>query len=159
MQLTNIARDVAEDWERRRVYLPRDDMSEALRIWLKEHGDDPTVPALPVELRADLAASTRRLLERAERYYDSADVGMTYLAPRSALAIRSARLIYAEIGRVLEARSCDVLAGRATVPAIRKARLTLTALGRFARDRRRWEHRRLLAPADILDAADAVRLA
>ncbi len=159
MQLTNIARDVAEDWERRRVYLPQDSLSEDLRAWLREHVDDPSVPALPTALRDDLAASTRRLLERAERYYASADVGLGYLEPRSALAIRAARLIYAEIGRVLEARDCDVTLGRASVPARRKARLTLRALGRYVGDRRRWNDERLLAPNGVLDAADAVRLA
>ena len=79
MQLTNICRDVLEDRERGRVYVPAE--------WL---GEDPD-RAMP--------AAVQQLLALADRYYASADRGLGYLEPRSALAVRTARLVYAEIGR------------------------------------------------------------
>jgi phytoene synthase len=123
MQLTNIARDVHEDWERGRLYLP-----EAL---CAEQG----VPALhgglgfalPRGAATPVARATSCLLDHAERYYRSADAGMAHLSPRCAFAIRAARMIYAEIGRELRYRDCDPRASRAIVPRVRKLLLIARA--------------------------------
>ena len=154
MQLTNIARDVSEDWERGRVYLPAEWLSADLAQELRASRGGP----LPEKAGPELAQATRRLLALADRYYASADVGMGYLEPRSALAVRTARLVYAEIGARIEARGCDVLAGRAVVSTGRKLRLAARALLRFLAERRRWPPTELAAPSEILDASEAVRL-
>lgn len=124
MQLTNICRDVKEDWENGRLYLPR---SVLLR-----HGGacllEPLEQPLPVEFANTLAGSVEELLELADTYYDSADVGMRSLSWRSALSVRAARYIYAEIGRVVRGQECNVFAGRAVVPKSRKLALALKAL-------------------------------
>ena len=117
MQLTNICRDVAEDWENARVYLPR-----ALI------GDAVAAGPFPAALRERARSSVRALLDEAERYYSSADVGLALLGWRCALAVRTARFVYAAIGRRLEAQGCDVLAGRAVVPLWRKLLLAGRAL-------------------------------
>ena len=158
MQLTNICRDVAEDWERGRVYVPAELLDAELGRWLRKHALAPDRPPLSEPARLGLATAVRQLLARAERYYASADAGMAYLEPRSALAVRTARLVYSEIGRRIEARGCDVLRGRAVVPTRRKLRLAAQAWRRFADDRRRWAPTELVAPAGILQCADAVRL-
>ena len=159
MQLTNICRDVAEDWDRGRVYVPAELLDAGLGRWLREHALAPERPPLPERARLGLATAVRQLLARAEHYYASADAGMAYLEPRSALAVRTARLVYAEIGRRLEARDCDVLRGRVVVPTGQKLRLAARAWRHFAVDRRRWAPTELVAPAGILQGADAVRLA
>jgi phytoene synthase len=159
MQITNICRDVVEDWERGRVYLPAEFLSPEFGKWLKEHALADERPPLPEAARTELASATGQLLAWAERYYASAEAGMRYLAPRSALAVRSARLVYAEIGRRIEARGCDVMLGRAVVPTRRKLQLVSHALRRFAADRRTWPATELIAPEGILQCADAVRLA
>jgi phytoene synthase len=91
-QLTNISRDVIEDAEGGRVYLPAD--------WLAEAGIDPTPEAVadPAN-RATVHAVTRRLLDVAEPYYDSARNGLRGLPFRSSMAIAAARGVYREIGR------------------------------------------------------------
>lgn len=114
MQLTNICRDVAEDWDNARVYLPRALFAQGVPA-----GPFPTGP-FPRSLRESARSSVRALLDEAERYYASADAGMALLGWRCALAVRTARLVYAAIGRRLEAQGCDVLAGRAVVPLFRK---------------------------------------
>lgn len=159
MQLTNICRDVREDWERGRLYLPAELLPDRLAPWLAEHAGAGDRPPLPASARSDLARACRRLLARAEAYYASADVGMGYLDPRSALAVRTARLVYAEIGRRIEARGGDVLQGRAVVSLPRKLRLAARALRRYAADRRHRPACERVAPEGILRAPDAIRLA
>ena len=117
MQLTNICRDVAEDWENARLYLPRALFGQGL----------PAGP-FPVQLRESARSTVRALLEEADRYYASADKGLALLGWRCALAVRTARYVYAGIGRRIEAQGCDVLAGRAVVPLWRKLLLAGRAL-------------------------------
>jgi phytoene synthase len=104
MQLTNICRDVREDWERGRVYIPDELLGGPLQSL-----DDPAVPA-----------AVRRLLAEADRLYRSGDRGLACLPWRCALAIGAARRIYHAIGTALARRGHDVLAGRAVVSGARK---------------------------------------
>jgi phytoene synthase len=158
MQLTNICRDVLEDLERGRVYLPSEWLSAEVARELAL-GAQARSGSLPAKARRELTIAARRMLALADRYYASADVGLTHLEPRSALAVRTARLVYAEIGREIERRGFDVLAGRAVVPTRTKLRLMGRALGRFASERRAWVERPLAAPAALLGCDEAVRLA
>jgi phytoene synthase len=113
MQLTNICRDVAEDQRRDRVYLPAELLGGAT---------SPSADGAPT------AAAVAELLRRADRYYRSGDQGLAALPASCAGAIRAARLIYADIGRVLRRRACDVWRGRAVVSPLRKLWLALRAL-------------------------------
>ena len=126
MQLTNICRDVMEDWERRRVYLPDEALGReaADHLWACRGGP------LPRERRAEVAAAVRRLLEQAGRLYRSGDAGMRWLDWRCALAARTARHVYAAIGRVVASRDHDVWAGRAVVPLRGKLVQVARAAGR-----------------------------
>jgi phytoene synthase len=89
-QLNNIARDVAEDAERGRCYLPAD--------WLAEEGLTAQNHALP-ENRAALHRVVSRLVDLAERYEASAAHGVPSLRNRQAWAVLSAAQIYGDIGR------------------------------------------------------------
>ena len=107
MQLTNIARDVAEDWAKGRLYLPAD--------WL---GGDPAV-GQPLD-DSTTAPAIRRLLEVADRYYQSADAGLPHLDRRSRLAVRTARAVYAAIGTAVRRNGCRPSAGRAVTSTATK---------------------------------------
>lgn len=124
MQLTNICRDVAEDWDRRRLYLP-DDL-------LARHGASGLVTdlgrPLPPSARAPLAGAIAELLGIADHYYRSADRGVRALPWRAAIAVRAARRIYAAIGARLARTGYDVFAGRAVVPTTRKLAHVLAAV-------------------------------
>jgi phytoene synthase len=132
MQLTNICRDVAEDWERGRLYVPDDVLAEAGAPRLRPTGDP-----FPESARGPMARALVRLLGEADRFYRSGDRGLPALSRRCGLAVRSARLIYAGIGDELARRGHDVLAGRATVPTWRKllllGRACLAALAELPR--------------------------
>jgi len=84
---------------------------------------------LSMEFQDALAKSVQELLDLADVYYASADIGLRSLSWRAALAVRAARFIYAEIGTVVRARGCDVFRGRAFVPRSRKYLMGLKALG------------------------------
>lgn len=112
MQLTNIARDVGEDWVRGRLYLPLE--------WLAA---TPT-PRQP--LPDDLARpALERILQSAQRFYASGERGLVYLDARSRLAVRTAARVYAAIGSRVAAQGYRVSAGRAVVSTRRKLLLLL----------------------------------
>jgi phytoene synthase len=114
MQLTNICRDVREDLERGRIYLPADVLAASGALGV---GDFDS---------ALVARAVERLLAIADRYYRSGDAGMYALPLRAALAVRAARLVYSAIGQELEKRGFDAMRGRAVVPGWKK----LALLGR-----------------------------
>lgn len=149
MQLTNICRDVAEDWARGRLYIP-DEL-------LAAHGagglaDDLHAP-LPRTAHAPLAAAIRELLALADRHYRAADRGIPALPWRAALAVRAARSIYAAIGDRILRTGCDVTAGRAVVPGRRKLALVVkAALASLASARRSAGPVHI--PARTLEAGD-----
>ena len=124
MQITNICRDVKEDWERGRLYLPHDMLARHGAPVLHHQLGTP----LPISSRDALAKTVTELLHIADVYYVSADKGIVCLRWRAGLAVRAARFIYAEIGTVLRRRCGDVFAGRAVVPKSRKYFLGLRAL-------------------------------
>ena len=119
MQLTNICRDVAEDAARGRRYLPA--------AWLRRGGLDPaTWDDQPTDHPA-LRRAAKRLLDHADELYARAEAGIPELPADGRAAIYAARLIYADIGRVIRGRGYDVMAGRAVVGRGRKLWLVLRA--------------------------------
>jgi phytoene synthase len=122
-QLTNFIRDVAEDLDRGRVYLPVADL-ESFGVG-----------------RADLAApsaspAVRRLIafevERARDHYRRAQPGLALLPARSRRCVRLAYAIYGGILDRVEEAGYDVLAGRAVVPRRRRATAVVRELARPA---------------------------
>jgi phytoene synthase len=140
MQLTNVCRDVAEDWTRGRLYLPAQDLSAQVAV-APEVGT-----SAPPELAPVFARGVRALLARADRLYLSGERGLVDLGWRTALAIRVARFVYADIGRVIAARAYDVLEGRAVVSGRRKLVLVARALLATLLDLPRRLARGILSP-------------
>ncbi|WP_223642035.1 phytoene/squalene synthase family protein [Corallococcus sp. EGB] len=116
MQLTNILRDVREDLERGRVYLP----SEELRAF------GITEDALRAgRVDAKWRDFMRFQIQRARAYYARAAAGVRYLTGfGSQRMVRLMGAIYGDILRDIEARDCDVFSGRAHTTTGRKLELT-----------------------------------
>jgi len=125
MQLTNICRDVAEDWDRGRLYLPDDLLA---RYGAGGLAGDLGRP-LPARAKAPIARVVRELLAIADLHYRSGDRGVASLPWRAAGAVMSARRVYAAIGRRIRRADHDVGAGRAVVPTTAKLGLVASALG------------------------------
>jgi phytoene synthase len=103
-QLNNIARDVAEDAERGRCYLPAE--------WLAAERLTADTHALPAN-RAALHRVVTRLVDLAERYEASAAHGVPALRNRQAWAVLSAAQIYGDIGRKVRGQGPSALDARA----------------------------------------------
>jgi phytoene synthase len=138
MQLTNVCRDVAEDYARGRLYLPATLVAGAVPA--PRPGD-----RLPASAGQGLAGVIGTLLADADRFYRSGRKGLDALGWRSALACDAAARIYAAIGDELRRRGHDVLAGRAIVSTARKLWIVAGCTWRALRGLpARW--RRLAAP-------------
>lgn len=107
MQLTNIARDVAEDWRRSRCYLPIQ-WTDGLR----PTGGPPT----PSGVKKGVA----KILELADGYYAAGEAGIDALDSDARLAVRAAARIYRAIGVKIRKRGCRVLDQRVRVSALGK---------------------------------------
>ncbi|GAB4059332.1 phytoene/squalene synthase family protein [Catellatospora paridis] len=127
-QLTNFLRDVGEDLQRGRIYLPQCDLR--------------TFGVSPAELYQAAACGTattairelvRYEITRAREHYAAAAPGVTMLAPTSQACIRTAFHLYGGILDEIERADLDVFARRATVPTRRRlqvaARCLLTPAG------------------------------
>jgi phytoene synthase len=130
-QLTNFLRDVGEDLDRGRVYLPEED--------LRAFDVDPRGRRVDDSWRALM----RFEIERTEELYRSADRGIEMLPPRSARSIRSARVLYSGILRVIEANDYDVFTRRARVSTARKLFTVGATLLRPAPSSEKWSVSRL----------------
>lgn len=116
MQLTNILRDVKEDKEMGRIYLPQ---TELVQFGVSERHifDEIMTP--------QLRALMKFQVERAERYYAEAIPGISLLNTDSQYAIHSAAKIYRGILRKIEARDYNPFLGRVFVPSIEKMGILL----------------------------------
>jgi phytoene synthase len=153
MQLTNIARDVLEDWTRGHVYVPDELLGAraADALWSRIGESVP-----PRELEPEIRAAVSRLLGHAAQLYRSGDAGMRWLSSRCALSVRTARHVYSEIGAIVEARGCDVWQGRAVVPLSRKLQLVARAAWECGRElpSRALQKDRPAVPTGALSLAD-----
>jgi 15-cis-phytoene synthase len=119
MQLTNIARDVGEDARNGRIYLPLQ--------WMREEGLDPDAWLAAPVFDARIGRIVARLLADADRLYRRAECGVRHLPRGCRPAIQAARLVYAEIGRAVEAAGLDSVSRRAYVRRPRQLALLARA--------------------------------
>ncbi len=121
-QLTNILRDVSEDAERNRVYLPLEDLSAhrvSLDSLLRRAVATPPTP----NERALLAS----IGDRAEEYYRSARELLPLVDPASRPALWVLVSIYHALLKRIRAANYDVFLRRASVPLAQK--LLILAVG------------------------------
>lgn len=109
MQLTNIARDLNEDLQRHRVYIPI--------IWLAQKNISLDEFKSNPEIRAIFAL---KLIKLAEKYYAIGFAGVRYLPFRAALAVSSAAYIYRSIGMQILKDPVYYQTHRAVVPLYKK---------------------------------------
>ena len=122
MQLTNICRDVREDSENDRIYLPADFF-----------GTPPSVSDLlskDSKWVEETALVKRRLLSLAEARYASGEAGIGYLPFRMRIVVRWAGRMYREIGELIRHDPASYHSERAVVKSGKKLRILLPSLGR-----------------------------
>jgi phytoene synthase len=124
-QLTNFIRDVGEDLDRGRVYLPADELA-AFGV------DRERLLHARARGRADeqVRAALRDQVRRAREVYARARPGIAMLAPRSRPCVLTAYRLYGRILDLVEDAGCDVLSRRVVVSNGRRLAVALPALAR-----------------------------
>ncbi|MBW4718190.1 phytoene/squalene synthase family protein [Saccharothrix obliqua] len=126
-QLTNFLRDVGEDLDRGRVYLPADELAafgvdRALLAWSRRTGrTDPRI-------RRALAHQ----VARTRAVYRDAWPGVAMLAPRSRPCVDTAYRLYGRILDLIEEADYDILSRRVVVSARGRLAVALPAFARAA---------------------------
>lgn len=153
-QITNFLRDVGEDLDRGRVYLPADELAafgvdRELLLWCRRHRrPDPRVR----RALAHLVARTRAVYRRAEP-------GIAMLAPVSRPCVATAFTLYGGILDEIVAADYDVLARRVRVPTRRRLAVALPGAARALSARvssaQRTDQRRVDAAAGAARRAAA----
>ncbi len=111
MQLTNILRDVGEDIQRDRIYLPLDDL----------HAFNYTEADLIAGVVDDRwKAMMKFQIKRARGYYKQAEDGIRYLIRDSRLPVWASLMLYQGILSEIEANNYDVFKKRAFVAKYKK---------------------------------------
>ena len=115
-QLTNFLRDIDEDLDRGRQYIPLED-SRRFGADLSERRVTP-----------EFAELMRFEIERCRELYRSAEIGTSMLPDRSAKCVGAAHTLYGRILDKIEAQDYDVFTSRASVSTTEKARLVASLL-------------------------------
>ncbi|HYY11352.1 MAG TPA: phytoene/squalene synthase family protein [Kineosporiaceae bacterium] len=130
-QMSNFVRDVGEDLQRGRVYLPQEDL-------------DTFGVSREVLARGVVTPSVRELLrfeiERTRALYAFAEPGIDMLHPTSRDCVRTAFVLYGGILDAVEAAHYQVLTQRVSVPLTRRLAVAVPA-ARRARAARRSQQR------------------
>lgn len=128
-QLANFIRDVGEDLDRGRVYLPADELAEfgVTRAVLEQRVATP-------EVKAALRQQVRRVRELQER----SEPGVGMLHPSSRDCIEAAHTLYCGIVDEVERIDYEVFTTRATVPMSRRLAVAAPAWRRARKARRKF---------------------
>lgn len=108
-QLTNFLRDIDEDLNRDRIYLPTEDLAR--------FGADPSQRRVTPAWRALM----RFEIDRNRKLYEDAAPGISMLPPASARCVATALRLYSAILTRIEDADYDVFSRRARVPTVVKA--------------------------------------
>ena len=112
-QLTNFLRDINEDLDRGRVYIPQEDV----RRFGVDLAARRCTPEFVQLMQFEIA--------RCRELYASADIGLSMLPKQSARSIGAARVLYGRILDKIEVRHYDVFSGRASVSTWEKAAMVV----------------------------------
>jgi len=104
MQLTNILRDIGEDVDRGRIYLPLED----LRRFNYSHEE-----LMKKTINSNFLSLMKFQIERARSYYRSSEKGIPMLEKQSRFAVCISSTNYGNILRAIEKNNYDVFSKRA----------------------------------------------
>ena len=138
MQLTNICRDICEDAQGGRRYLPADLVGELSPATLLKPNAGQ---------RSRIKEVTAHLLSEADMRYESGFIGLPFLPLRARLAIYIAGLSYQAIGGIIAGRGYDVWLARAHTSKRQKWLIVAQAVIRFMSSRKAHKYQGRHDPA------------
>ncbi|TXT54528.1 MAG: hypothetical protein BAJATHORv1_60024 [Candidatus Thorarchaeota archaeon] len=132
LQLTNILRDVAEDYDNGRIYIPLE-TRELFRVTANEF-----------ELR-EVRPNFQRLIEheihRARTLYARSEVGIPDLPPAGQFTVKVASRVYASIMSEIEKMDYQVFKKRAIVPKWKKIWIAYRVRSEYLREKKAYERK------------------
>lgn len=134
LQLTNIARDVAEDVGRDRFYLPA--------AWVRPGVIQTALCEKNPTATDQVDKAVQQLLKTADRYYESALAGHWFIPPRNRRAIFFALHFYRAIGRKMQRQGSGAWRSRTRIGLFGKLAVGLAAYPRYQiRRKRDWSRK------------------
>lgn len=122
-QLANFIRDVSEDLDRGRIYLPLDELSL--------HGVNREMLERKV-LTPEIIAALKDQIARVRKLQETANAGIALLPRESRPCILAASDMYCGIVDAVEANRYDIFSSRARVPRNRRAQIMIRAYAQRA---------------------------
>ncbi len=120
MQLTNILRDIKEDFQKGRLYLPSDELKK-FKLTEKDIEE--------MRVNENFKSLMKFQIERARESYKESRKGVGFIkCPRSRLAIRLMQEIYSGILKEIENNDYDVFSRRAAVKTPKKILIVIKIL-------------------------------
>ncbi len=119
MQLTNFLRDISEDLDRGRIYLPAEDMWK-FGVTESDLQSKVVTPQFKNLMKYEI--------ERARKLYLDSDFGIYKLPPRMRKAVLLSRLLYSQILDRIEAQDYDVFRQRARTNSLHKAKCAMRVM-------------------------------
>jgi phytoene synthase len=113
-QLANFIRDIGEDIDRGRIYMPLDELAR--------FGVDEAM-LLKREMTPEIVEAIKYQVARVKELQEIAEAGIQYLSPISRPCIRAASELYCGIVDEIIANGYDIFSKRATTSKIRRARV------------------------------------
>ena len=123
MQLTNIARDIYEDANMNRIYLPKEWLIDISIDQLKSYSTD--------EIQLQMRKILKKLIELSEIYYQNGFSGMKYIPIKTRLAIFFAAKIYRAIGMKIKDNNYLYTNKRVYLNKLDKLWVTIKSLPEF----------------------------
>lgn len=114
MQITNILRDIGEDFERGRIYLPKE-LRDKYNVEVTDLADD--------EVNENLQALIAAEIKRARELYRSGSAGYQFLPNSALFTVKLAADVYSEILSEIEKLDYQVFDTRAFVSRSKKLRI------------------------------------
>ncbi len=132
LQLTNILRDIAEDYESGRIYIPRE-TREKFRVDISDFENQTVGPNFKWMIRSEIA--------RARSIYAAAEVGIPDLPPGGQFTVKVASRVYSEIMAEIEKMDYEVFSKRAVVPKWKKLWIAYKLRREYKREKKAYLQR------------------
>jgi len=117
MQITNVLRDISQDYNNNRIYIPQDDLFKFNYL------EDKLSKKIVDENFQNLL---KYYILQARNFYANSEKGLEFLDKQSQKAISIAGRVYAEILTEIEKQNFDIYHKRASVGLFKKISLVLT---------------------------------
>lgn len=130
LQLTNILRDIAEDYDNGRIYLPKQ-LREQFRVQVYDFENRTISLNFKLLLKHEIA--------RARSIYAKAEVGLQDLPPAASFTVRVAAQVYGEIMHEIEKMDYQVFEKRAVVPKWRKLWIAFKLRRKYNKEKKAYD--------------------